>query len=165
MSTPQHSNYLLALREKCLKLPFGAKIFSMMFARKAPYFRSIRPHITVLKPNYCELEFNKRKSVENHIGTVHAIALCNGLEMAMGALAEASIPKGLRWIPKGMNVRYTAKANDDIRVIAKLPEDAWQIGDVPVQVSAERRSDGTEVIVGEIIIYVSEKPVRTHNSA
>lgn len=161
MASPNQSNYLLALREKCLKLPFGAKLFSIMFARKAPYFRSIRPHITALKPNYCELEFSKRKAVENHIGTVHAIALCNGLEMAMGALAEASIPKGLRWIPKGMNVRYTAKANDHIRVIAELAEDAWQVGDVPVQVRAERRSDGVEVIVGEIIIYVSEKPNKT----
>ncbi len=162
MNMQSNTNYLLALREKCLTLPFGERIFSLMFARKAPYFKSIRPHITQLRENYCELRFNKRKAVQNHIGTVHAIALCNGLEMAMGALAEASIPKGLRWIPKGMSVQYTAKANDHIRVIAEIEPNAWQVGDVPVSVRAERESDGTVVISGEIIIYVSEKPKQAH---
>src|SRR5690554_4430719 len=153
------NNYLLALYAKTLKLPFGRKIFSAMFARKAPYFRTIKPLITELRPGFCELMFRKRKSVENHIGTVHAIALCNGLEMAMGAVAEASIPKHLRWIPKGMNVEYTAKADSDIRVIATLAPNAWQVGEVPVQVEA-RRNDDTVVIRGEIIIYVSEKPIK-----
>lgn len=130
-----------------------------MFARKAPYFRTIKPLITELRPNYCELRFKKRKSVENHIGTVHAIALCNGLEMAMGALAEASIPKHLRWIPKGMKVNYTAKADSDIRITAETPSNAWQEGDLAVEVRGFR-ADGTVVIDGEIIIYISAKPKR-----
>ncbi|RUO56845.1 hotdog fold domain-containing protein [Pseudidiomarina homiensis] len=152
-------NYLLKLYHKCLRYPFGRQLFSAFFARKAPYFRSIKPLITELQPNFCELCFKKRKAVENHIGTVHAIALCNGLEMAMGALAEASIPKHLRWIPKGMTVNYTAKADSDIRIIAETPADAWREGDLPVQVKGFR-ADGTAVIVGEIMIYISAKPKR-----
>ena len=140
-----------------LKLPFGEQLFSLFFARKAPYFRTIKPRITLLEANRCELTFKKRKTVQNHIGTVHAIALCNGLEMAMGAVVEASIPAHLRWIPKGMNVAYTAKASSDIQVIATVGPDAWQVGDVPIQVEAQR-TDGTVVIRGEIIVYVSEKP-------
>ncbi|WP_411359676.1 hotdog fold domain-containing protein [Pseudidiomarina salilacus] len=150
-------NYLLKLYHKTLRYPFGRQLFSAMFARKAPYFRSIKPLITELRPNFCELRFNKRKAVENHIGTVHAIALCNGLEMAMGALAEASIPKHLRWIPKGMTVNYTAKADSDIRITATTSEDAWQIGDLAVQVKGYR-ADGTVVIDGTITIYISAKP-------
>ncbi|MCL4410331.1 MAG: DUF4442 domain-containing protein [Gammaproteobacteria bacterium] len=153
------NNYLLALYAKTLKLPFGRKIFSAMFARKAPYFRTIKPLITELRPGFCELTFRKRKSVENHIGTVHAIALCNGLEMAMGAVAEASIPKHLRWIPKGMNVEYTAKANSDIRITAEVAADAWSLGDVAIDVTGYR-DDGNAVIRGQIIVYVSEKPAR-----
>lgn len=152
-------NYLLRLYHKCLRYPFGRQIFSAMFARKAPYFRSIKPLVTELKPNFCVLRFKKRKAVENHIGTVHAIALCNGLEMAMGALAEASIPKHLRWIPKGMTVNYTAKADSDIRITAETPANVWQEGDVAVQVKGFR-ADGEVVIVGEIIIYISAKPKR-----
>lgn len=51
-------------------------------------------------PNHCEVVIPKRRSVQNHIGTVHAIAMCNGLEMAMGGLAESTIPpSSKRWIP------------------------------------------------------------------
>lgn len=152
-------NYLLALYQKCQRLPRGKHIFSLMFARKAPYFKSIKPVITELRENYCELRFKKRKAVQNHIGTVHAIALCNGLEMAMGAVAEASIPKHLRWIPKGMTVNYTAKASSDIRIEASTPADAWAPGDLAVNVRGYR-ADGTVVIEGTITIYVSEKPAR-----
>lgn len=150
-------NYLLALYTKTLRLPFGRQIFSRMFASKAPYFKTIKPLITELRPNYCELTFKKRKAVTNHIGTVHAIALCNGLEMAMGAVAEASIPKNLRWIPKGMQVEYTAKADSDIKITAEIPADAWQVGDVQVAVNGFR-ADGVKVITGHITIYVSAKP-------
>lgn len=152
-------NYLLKMYHKTLKLPFGRQLFSMMFAQKAPYFKTIKPLITELQPNHCELTFKKRKAVQNHIGTVHAIALCNGLEMAMGALAEASIPKHLRWIPKAMTVNYTAKADSNIRVVATLDPELWQVGDVPVQVQAFRE-DGKVVIEGQIHIYVSEKPAK-----
>ncbi len=152
-------NYLINLYERCLKLPFGRKVFSTMFARKAPYFKTIKPLITELKPNFCQLVFKKRKSVQNHIGTVHAIAVCNGMEMAMGALAEASIPKHLRWLPKGMNVQYLAKTDSDVTIEASSSESTRQPGDQPISVEA-KRSDGTVVAAGHITIYVSEKPNR-----
>ncbi|RXS44553.1 DUF4442 domain-containing protein [Idiomarina sp. 29L] len=152
-----NGNYLINLYERCLKMPFGRKIFSTMFARKAPYFATIKPLITELKPNFCQLRFKKRKAVQNHIGTVHAIAVCNGLEMAMGAVAEASIPKHLRWIPKGMNVQYLAKTNSDVTIEARASEQTWQVGEQPIVVEA-KRDDGTVVAAGEIVIYVSEKP-------
>jgi acyl-coenzyme A thioesterase PaaI-like protein len=151
------SNYLLKLYHKFSGLPFGQALFSRVFARKAPYFTSISPRIVTLRPNFCELTFRKRRRVQNHIGTVHVIAICNGMEMAMGALAEASIPKHLRWIPRGMQVSYTAKADSDIRVTAEARPEDWKPGDLPVQVTAFR-SDGTVVVEGTIMLYISEKP-------
>lgn len=153
------SNYLLNLYARAGKMPLGKKIFSAFFARKAPYFGTINPLVSELRPNFCEVKFAKRRAVENHIGTVHVIAICNGLEMAMGALAEASIPKHLRWIPKGMDVRYTAKATTDIRVTAEANPEDWKPGDLPVTVKAFR-DDGTIVVEGTIMLYVSEKPTK-----
>ena len=99
-------------------IPFvGQRVFSFAFSRQAPYFGSIHPRVTALRPNHAEVVVPDRRSNHNHIGTVHAIALCNGLEMAMGALAEATIPASKRWIPKGMEVAYTAKATSDITCI------------------------------------------------
>ena len=137
--------------------PFGARIFSAMFARKAPYFRTVRPQVREVRPHHAELSIRKRKAVQNHIGTVHAIAVCNGLEAAMGLLAEATTPPGRRWIPKGMEVAYLAKSTTDLVCVAQTdPQDWTDVGDVPVRVRAVR-TDGTVVVAGVITIYVSEK--------
>lgn len=153
-------NYLLKLWAKANRLPAGKKWFSMIFARKAPYFGTIKPLVREVRPNYCEVAFKKRRGVENHIGTVHVIAICNALEMAMGAVAEATIPKHLRWIPRGMELQYTAKATSDILAIAETRPEDWQPGDLAVRVRAER-DDGTVVVEGVIMLYVSEKPPRS----
>ena len=114
------------LYEKTHAIPIvGDRLFSFAFSQVAPYFWSIRPRFTVIEPNHAEVVIPKRRGVKNHIGTVHAIALCNGLEAAMGVLAEASIPKNKRWIPKGMEVSYTAKATTDITCIAETDPEQW----------------------------------------
>src|ERR1700712_2244734 len=141
---------VLALWQKCSSVPLiGARVFSFLFSQKAPYFGTIRPRFTVLEPNHAELVIPDRRRVHNHIGTVHAIALCNGLEAAMGALAEASIPADKRWIPKGMEVSYTAKADSDVTCVARTEPDQWtgDDPDLPVRVHGVR-SDGTVVIEG-----------------
>lgn len=152
---------VLDLWNTTTKLPQGQRIFSTMFSQKAPYFASIHPRFTALRPNHAELVIRKRRSVHNHIGTVHAIALCNGLEAAMGALAEVSIPAHKRWIPKGMEVAYTAKADSDVTCIAETDPEQWT-GDDPevgVRVRGVRR-DGTVVIEGVIRLWVTERPQR-----
>ena len=152
-------NYLLDLHRQVTRWPMGDWIFSRLFAAKAPYFASIAPRVTELRPYYCEVRFRKRRKVYNHIKTVHVIAICNALEMAMGAMAEASIPKHLRWIPKGMTLDYTAKATTDIRAVAETRPEDWQPGDLPVKVTAYR-DDGEIVVTGTILLYVSLKPER-----
>jgi hypothetical protein len=86
--------------------------------------------------------------------------VCNGLEAAMGLLAEATTPKGRRWIPKGMQVAYLAKSTTDLLCVAETdPADWAEVGDVGVRVKAVR-TDGVVVVEGVITIYVSEKPAR-----
>ena len=153
---------VLDLWKKTTALPAGKRLFSIAFAQKAPYFASIRPRFTVIEPNRAELVIRDRRRVHNHLGTVHAIALCNGLEAAMGALAEATIPSHKRWIPKGMEVSYTAKATTDITCIAETDPAQWTSDDpdLPVRVKGVRK-DGTVVIEGEIRLYVTEKPKKS----
>jgi acyl-coenzyme A thioesterase PaaI-like protein len=150
---------VLGLWKTARRLPAGPWMFSRAFARRAPYFASVRPRFTVIEPDHAELVIRDRKRVHNHLGTVHAIALCNGLEAAMGALAEASIPPGKRWIPQGMQVSYTAKASSDITCIAETDPLVWAGGDpdVPVRVRGVRE-DGTVVVEGVISLWVTERP-------
>lgn len=149
---------VLSLWNTMNRLPRGSRLFSIAFARKAPYFSTIRPRFTELRPNHAELVIPKRRAVHNHIGTVHAIALCNGLEAVMGALAEATIPADKRWIPKGMTVAYTAKATSDITCIAETDPGQWTSDDpdLPVRVRGVRE-DGEVVIEGEIRLWVTPK--------
>jgi acyl-coenzyme A thioesterase PaaI-like protein len=150
---------VLDLWNTTTKLPQGRRLFSVIFAQKAPYFATIRPRFTEIRPHHAELVIRKRRRVHNHIGTVHAIALCNGLEAAMGALAEATIPPGKRWIPRGMEVAYTAKADSDVTCIAETDPGQWTSGDpdVGVRVRGVRR-DGTVVVEGTIRLHVTDKP-------
>jgi acyl-coenzyme A thioesterase PaaI-like protein len=150
-------NKTLSIYRKLKWLPFGKKIFSMVVSRVAPYFATISPTITELVPNQCTCMIKKKKKVFNHIKTVHVIAICNGLEMAMGVMAEASIPKNLRWIPKGMTVDYTAKAGSDIRCVASVNQDDWQVGDMFVNITAYDENN-VVVVKGTIKLWISEKP-------
>lgn len=56
------------------------------------------------------MDFRDRRRVHNHIGTVHAIALCNAAELSAGMMTEVTIPAGMRWIPSDMSVEYLARA-------------------------------------------------------
>ena len=96
----------------------GVEKFSEMICQMAPYFSTINPLFVDLKPGYSEAKVTKCREVQNHIGTVHAIAMCNAAELVAGTLTDATLPKGFRWIPKGMTVQYIAKAKTDIRAVA-----------------------------------------------
>lgn len=150
-------NYLLHTYETFLKYPFGRQLFSAYSARRAPYFRSIKPLVTDLAPGTCTVLIRKRRSVCNHIGTMHAIAIANGLEMAMGFMTEASIPGSLRWIPKGMTLDYLAKSQTDIHCTATLAPEDFEPGVLCVNVTAQD-SAATTVVDGVIQIWVSNRP-------
>jgi acyl-coenzyme A thioesterase PaaI-like protein len=149
---------VLTLWRKTSARPQGPRIFLLLFAQKAPYFASIRPRFISIEPNRAELLIRTRRRVHNHLGTVHAIALCNGLEAAMGALAEATIPADRRWIPKSMEVSYTAKATSDVTCVAETDPAQWagDDPDLPVRVRGVR-DDGTVVIEGVIRLWVTPR--------
>jgi acyl-coenzyme A thioesterase PaaI-like protein len=98
----------------------GRWLFARLVCWKAPYFSTIWPRFEILEPGRCELSIRKRRSVLNHIGTVHAIAMCNMAELAAGCAMEATLPASHRWIPKGMSVDYLLKAETALRAIATI---------------------------------------------
>jgi acyl-coenzyme A thioesterase PaaI-like protein len=132
----------------------GPVQFSAMIGQVAPYFASIAPQFVELRTGYAEITFAKRREVLNHIGTVHAIALCNAAELVAGTMTDASIPSGCRWIPRGMTVEYLAKADGDIRAVADGSALDWTaLGDIKVPVMAY--AGDKAVLRAEITMYVS----------
>lgn len=108
----------LSLWQSFAAKPAGKWLFSRLVCLKAPYFGSIRPRFEELRPEYCELRMGKRRAVLNHLGTVHAIAMCNMAELAGGTMTEVTVPATHRWIPKGMTVKYLKLAKTDLVAVA-----------------------------------------------
>lgn len=139
--------------------PFGKRAYSLAFMLKAPYFASVRPVVQVMEPHHGVVTVRKRRSVQNHLGTVHAIAVANGLEAAMGLLCEATTPKGMRWIPKGIELEYLAKVPTDVRCEARTDAADWA-DEPPFAVNVRCSAyidDGTEVVRGTIPVWVTAK--------
>jgi len=74
-------------------------------------------------------------------------------------MAEASIPKHLRWIPKGMNLDYLIKGDTDITCSAQVNDEDWQAGDMLIPVKAVNTA-GETVVSGTIKLWISEKQPR-----
>lgn len=126
----------------------------------APYFATIDPQFEKLEPGYCEIVIRNNKSVHNHLGTIHAIAICNGAELVAGLMTDVSIPENYRWIPIAMMVEYLAKAESDIRVITSGKNINWStLGQINIPVEAFDNKH-RKVFTAEITMKVSEKEGR-----
>ena len=152
------ANRVMALWQRLSKIPTGKWWFARLLCFKAPYFATIRPTFKELRPGYCEVHIKKRRAVLNHIGTVHAIAMCNMAELAGGSMTDISIPATHRWIPKGMTVEYLKRAETDLRAVAEL-NPIPQFGaatELPVTINL-MDMNGQEVFRAVITMWVSPK--------
>lgn len=140
------------------KVPFGIgkQAFSFALRFAAPYFISIPATVVSAEPGRAEVKMHDRPWVRNHLGTVHAIALCNLAELVMGLAAEATVPTSHRWIPKEMDVKYQAKARGTLLGTATLdlPDPPPDGAELPVSI-AVTDEHGTEVFAAEIRLWVT----------
>mmetsp|Transcript_14602 Transcript_14602/g.21774 ORF Transcript_14602/g.21774 Transcript_14602/m.21774 type:complete len:161 (+) Transcript_14602:334-816(+) len=144
--------------------PCGKTLFSYFFAYNAPYFLNLRATVNDLQSGHASVSMKQRWAVQNHIKTVHAIAVCNLIEMTMGLVAEASIPHNLRWLPMGMDVNYlkkasgrlTASSSIDPSTFFALPNYPGEVR-VPVEVT---NSEGIIVTKADVKLWISKKPTK-----
>jgi acyl-coenzyme A thioesterase PaaI-like protein len=137
----------------------GRWLFSKIVCFKAPFFSTVSPVICSLENNLCVGYIIQKRSIQNHIGSVHAIALCNLAELCGGLMTDVSIPSGMRWIPKEMKVKYLQKAYGKIMAYATPTAEFYASTDgyeATVIVSL-KNSDSIEVVSAEIKMWVSKK--------
>ena len=136
---------------------FGRWLFARAVCRKAPYFASIAPSFLELRSSLCRVRLPKRRAVQNHLGSVHALAMGNLCELAAGMVTEVTLPPTMRWIPRGMTIEYLKPAQSDVTATARLDRNEWsgaQNVGVPVTVVD---SQGVEVVRAVITMYVSPR--------
>lgn len=100
----------------------------------------------------------KRRAVLNHLGTVHAVAMCNMAELAGGTMTEVTIPSTHRWIPKGMTVKYLKMAKTDLVAVATPHSQIdWSLpGEFKVDVVVRDRQ-GEPVLEALITMWVAPR--------
>lgn len=153
---------ILALWKRLQPMPGGRWLFTRLVCLKAPYFASIAPHIEVLEPGRGVARMHQRRRTSNHLGTVHAIAMCNLAELIGGLTCDASLPPGMRWIPKGMQVQYLKKARGTLVAEATpafSPETRAEGYPLPMRV-AIRDMAGEIVMQADIAMWLSPRPRR-----
>jgi uncharacterized protein (TIGR00369 family) len=134
----------------------GNEEYGKLVCELAPYFSTIDPQFVNMKPGYVEVCIKNRKEIQNHLGSIHAAAMCNVAELVGGMMTEISLPEGKRWIPSGMNVQYLAKAKTDLKAIADGSGIDWTTPGrltVPVNVFD---TDGNKVFSAQIMMNIKE---------
>jgi acyl-coenzyme A thioesterase PaaI-like protein len=133
----------------------GRWLFTRLICFRAPYFGSIAPLVERLEPGRCVARIRDRRRVHNHIGTVHAIALCNLAELTAGLGTDATIPASMRWIPKGMTVRYLRKATGTLIATASIPLATEGVAQDLVAHVDVHDAQGELVFDADVAMYVS----------
>lgn len=134
----------------------GNEKFGNEVGRIAPYFSTIEPLFVALRPGYCEIQVKDRQEIHNHLGGIHAIAMCNGAELVAGLMTDVSIPETKRWIPIGMTVRYLAMAKNDLKIVAEGQDVDWG-SDGNVVVHVDVYSGEIKAMEADITMKISFK--------
>jgi acyl-coenzyme A thioesterase PaaI-like protein len=115
---------LLALWNRLNGLPAGKWLFGLAVRFTIPYTGSVSPRVEVLEPGFARISIRQRRRLEQHLGSIHAIALANVAEFASGAAMSTALPPGYRGIVTKMHLEYFKKARGVVTAEARtqLPD-------------------------------------------
>jgi uncharacterized protein (TIGR00369 family) len=134
-SAPDPAATLRAAWHRLAPLPGGRWLFSRLVGRLAPYTGTMGARVLEFAPGRCAVRLAERRRVRNHLGSIHAIALTNAAELAIGLAVTAALPAGARAIVTRLEIDFLKKARGAITARAAFDP-------VPVVDRREHAFDG-----------------------
>jgi acyl-coenzyme A thioesterase PaaI-like protein len=89
--------------------PGGKLLFSKMLGLVAPYTGSMGARVDEIREGYAKVLLTERRAIRNHLGSVHAIALTNLVELTANLAVLFSAPEDARMIPTRMTMEWVKK--------------------------------------------------------
>lgn len=130
--------------ERLSPLPGGRWLFNRLIGRMVPYTGALGARVEELRPGYARISLTQRRGVENHLRSVHAVALANLAEMTTGLAMLTALPGSARGIAVRLSVEYLRKARG--RLTAECACEAPSGREEEVTLRTDIKDAGGEVV-------------------
>jgi acyl-coenzyme A thioesterase PaaI-like protein len=98
-------------------IPGGRLLFGRIVGLINPYTGSLGARFLELGPGHARFELRQRRAIQNHVGSIHAIALMNLAEVTSGLALMFGLSDETRGLPVGLSIEYHKKARGTVTAV------------------------------------------------
>ena len=124
-----HSNRLTKLVQATNKLPqsIRTRILSAAFGRVVPMVGAAKIRYITINHQEVIVKIENHKSIQNHIGQVHACAMALIAETATGFVTAMNVPDHCIVLIKSLNVQFKTPSQGSMQAHAQLTAEQQQL--------------------------------------
>lgn len=149
---PSNGQRLLNAINFLSAVPGGNYIFNRLIAWNIPYSSTIKAKVDILKPGYARMVLKDKRSVRNHLHSIHAVALTNFGELSSGLALNTALPENVRGIVTKITTDYFKKARGTLVAECRC-EPPSVTGDVDFTVTADIKDSSEDIVATVNVIW------------